>query len=225
MAATSSRARTRNRSAVHIWDSGTQRGRSGGLSSPQSARRLRVQPGPRTGRQVATAEQAGVIRLWDFETGLVTRTLTVTIGEMARSTQWALSAFSPDGRCLAVGSSYGSGRSYCRTCDGPGAASGGKVTNEGVDQVLFSPDGTRLASGSWDRTILVWDVFSVPASAPAELAPLWGDLGGEGPTAFVAMRNLLSAGDDAGALIARHIRLPPAGGRCQADCRLDCRSR
>jgi hypothetical protein len=79
-----------------------------------------------------------------------------------------------------------------------------------VTKVLFSPDGTRLASGSWDRTILVWDVFTVPASAPAELAPLWADLGGEGPTAFSAMRKLLSAGDMAVALMARHIRPAPA---------------
>src|SRR5262249_13570821 len=75
----------------------------------------------------------------------------------------------------------------------------------GVVKVLFSPDGARLASGSWDRTILVWDVFAVPAAPPAELAPLWGDLGGEGPAAFGAMRKLLAAGDRAVALIARHL--------------------
>ena len=71
--------------------------------------------------------------------------------------------------------------------------------------MLFSPDGTRIASGGWDRTILVWDVFAVPAAPPGELAPLWTELAGDGPAAYGAMRKLFAAGDAAVALIARHL--------------------
>jgi len=162
----------------------------------------------RDGRRVATEEQAGVIQLWDFETGRLTRTLTVAIGEMPRSTKWAHGAFSPDGRCLGVAASDG----VVRLVE---VATGQERLRweghkRGVVTVLFSPDGTRLASGSWDRTILIWDVFAVPAAPAADLAPLWADLGGPGPTAFSAMRKLLAAGDLAVTLIARHLHPAPA---------------
>jgi hypothetical protein len=157
---------------------------------------------------VATEEREGVIRLWDFETGRLTRTLTVVIGEMPRSTKWARAAFSPDGRCLAVGASDGTVRLV-------EAATGQERFRwqghkRGVVSVLFSPDSSLLASGSWDRTILVWDVFDVPAAPPVELAPLWVDLRSDGPTAYSAMRKLLAAGDRAVAFIAGRLHPAPA---------------
>jgi hypothetical protein len=191
---------------IRIWDSGTG-AEVRRLAAPSGAMILGFDLS-RDGREVATEEREGVLRVWDFETGRLTRTVTVTIGAMARSTKWAHIVLSPDGRCLAVGASDGTvrlvevatGRERHRW----------EGHKQGVTKLLFSPDGARLATGSWDRTILIWDVFAAPAAAPADLAPLWDDLGREAPIAFSAIGKLLAANDRAVAQIARHLRPAPA---------------
>ena len=42
-----------------------------------------------------------------------------------------------------------------------------------INSVAFSPDGTKIVSGSYDRTIKVWDV-GAPRSPP--IAPPWPKL-------------------------------------------------
>lgn len=192
--------------ALRIWDlgKGAEHRR---LTSPSGASISRFAVS-RDGRQVATEERAGVIHVWNFETGRLTRTVTITVGEMPRSTKWAHVVFSSDGRCLALGSSDATIRLIeLATGQERQRWEGHK---RGVTKLLFSPDGAMLATGSWDRTILVWDVFAVPAAAPTELVPLWDDLKRDGPKSFGAMRKLLAAGDSAVAFFAERLRPAPA---------------
>jgi len=35
-----------------------------------------------------------------------------------------------------------------------------------VNSVAFSPDGSTIVSGSWDKTIKVWDAGSLPHHIP-----------------------------------------------------------
>jgi WD40 repeat protein len=191
---------------VHVWNAGT--GAEIRRLAPESGRSIGGFALSRDGRQVATVEGGDVIGLWDLESGRRTRMLSVTVAEVPRSTKWALAAFSPDGRCLAVGASDGSVRLV-------EVASGDERRRwdghkGGVMKLLFSPDGALLASGSWDRTVLVWDVLPVPTVPPPDLTPLWSELGGEAATAFAAMLKLHSAGDRAVALLAGHVQPAPA---------------
>jgi RNA polymerase sigma factor (sigma-70 family) len=70
-----------------------------------------------------------------------------------------------------------------------------------VNTVAFSPDGSRLASGSADTTVLIWDLTQLNASAavPDEkvLARLWSDLGSSDPKVVYAAVCLGAGGGDA----------------------------
>ena len=71
-----------------------------------------------------------------------------------------------------------------------------------VSQLAFSPDGCRLASGSYDTTALVWDVTRLrPGGKVADakaLAGLWKDLGAADPkVAYAAVCQAAAAGDAA----------------------------
>jgi RNA polymerase sigma factor (sigma-70 family) len=67
----------------------------------------------------------------------------------------------------------------------------------------FSPDGGRLAVSLSDTSVVIWDTAPwraeigrrIAKEVPADLNPLWDDLGGDAAKALRAAR-LLSAGDD-----------------------------
>jgi WD40 repeat protein len=77
----------------------------------------------------------------------------------------------------------------------------------------FSPDGGRVAVTLSDASVVVWDAAPwrkrigerIAAEVPADLAPLWGDLGKDAATGLRAARLLAAAGDRAVALLGGKI--------------------
>ena len=63
-------------------------------------------------------------------------------------------AFSPDGKTLATGSTYGAVKLWDATTKTNIATLG---ATEAVPSVAFSPDGATLATGSWNGVVKLWD--------------------------------------------------------------------
>ena len=130
------------------------------------------------GKTLASA--SGSIRLWDVGT----RQLQVPPIEVRSGGRFHSLAFSPDGKTLASGSrgQYDNLQLWDAVTGRLKAAFRGRSQEFGnfhdlssVTFVAFSPNGKTLASGgSWDNTILLWDMSPyITPSAPTaiELSP------------------------------------------------------
>ena len=121
-------------------------------------------------------------------------------------------AFSPDGRTLAV--SAGEASATILLFDVPSGKEVLRLRGHAsrVRSLAFSPDGTKLASGQWDSTALIWDISSARRRlaarnlAPRELDRLWADLGDTDATkAHAALWALVAAPDASVPFLKKHL--------------------
>ena len=111
------------------------------------------------GARAATASSDETAKLFDAATGACLRTFS---GHGDRVTACA---FSPDGSRLATSSWDGVGKIWAaatgaclHTLAGHAApADANQATHGRLESVAFAPDGSRVATTSWDRTARVWD--------------------------------------------------------------------
>jgi WD40 repeat protein len=121
----------------------------------------------RDGRQIVSASDDKVIRIWDWRTGKTVRTIRGELGAGINGQVYAV-ALSPNERWLAVGGYFDKDPAYIPCC---GAiriydfATGRLVRLlkghiNSVFGLAFSSDSRRLISGSFDTTAIIWDVDS-----------------------------------------------------------------
>jgi WD40 repeat protein len=137
---------------LHVWDgAGREQFRlSAGVGGALNG--VRVAP---DGRTAAVATAAGIVCLWDLDSGRET-------GRLAGHTRSVTClAFSPGGDLLATGGSDYVARVWQTAAAGGGAAQPRATLRghaRGVASIAFSPDGSRVVTGCDDGSIKLWDV-------------------------------------------------------------------
>jgi WD40 repeat protein len=125
-------------------------------------------------------------------------------------------AFSPAGRCLAVATDRSPNKIYLFEVRSGKNLFCLQGHDSYVGDLAFSPDGTRLASGQWDSTALVWDVSATRRKlphkdlAPRDLERLWTELrDADAAKAHAALWTLAAAPDQAVPFLKEHLHPVP----------------
>lgn len=108
------------------------------------------------GQRLASRSRDADITLWSTETGKPIRTLK---GETSNTADGSALAWLSDGRLVSGG--YGGLVGIWETGSGKEQVLP-RVHTDRVNSVAVSPDGTRIASGSADQTICLWDAEGRP---------------------------------------------------------------
>jgi WD40 repeat protein len=145
--------------AVRLWDAATGAERAALGEHGHAVVALAFSP---DGRTLASGDLCGAVKLWHVATRTERATLETTSEKDILNEVTAV-AFAPDGRTLAVAVDP-----LVQLWD---VAAGGLVArlegHEGkVKCLAFSRDGTWLASGSYDKTVRLWDVARYQSRRP-----------------------------------------------------------
>jgi WD40 repeat protein len=148
---------------------------------------------------LASADASGKVFFWNLDERLPSGE-PLTLDQMARAL-----GYSPDGKILAIGScarldeflTCSAGQLLLRDADGLNLI-GEALTahNNWIASLAFSKDNSLLATGSWDHTVILWDI-SNPA-APERLSTLTEHSASVRTVTFSPDGKILASGSDDG---------------------------